>query len=92
MSSASPPPSPLPLPPSIGVGLGTRPVPPFGPQYPRASPLGVLTIALAYFSLGLAVGALMKQTPRARRWLPFLVVPGAVAAIAYVAWVVRSLR
>lgn len=52
----------------------------------------MLTVALAYFSLGVAVGALLKQAPRARPWLPVLVVPGVVAAIAYVAWVVQSLR
>ena len=89
MPSASPLPSQSPA--SI-VGVPMKPWPPFGPQYPRASPLGTLTVALAYFSLGVAVGALLKQGPRGRRWLPFLVVPGVVAAIAYVAWVVQSLR
>jgi hypothetical protein len=89
MPTASPLPSPSPV--SI-VGIALKPWPPFGPQYPRASPLGMLTVALAYFSLGVAVGALLKQSPRARPWLPFLVVPGVVAAIAYVAWVIQSLR
>jgi hypothetical protein len=93
MSSASPLPSPSPglvLPDFVGVA--GNPWPPFGPQYQRASPLGILTVALAYFALGVAVGALVKQRPRGLRWLPFLVVPGAVAALAYVGWVVRSLR
>ena len=90
MPSASPLPLPSPVP-SVGIAPNLL-WPPFGPQYPRASPLGVLTVALAYFSLGVAVGALLKQGPRGRRWLPFLVVPGVVAAIAYVAWVVQSLR
>jgi hypothetical protein len=93
MPSASPLPSPSPLPAPLSlVGPGGQTWPPFGPQYPRASPLGVLTVALAYFALGVAVGALMKQRPRSLRWLPFLVVPGAVAALVYVGWVVRSLR
>jgi hypothetical protein len=93
MPSVSPPPSPppLPLPPGL-VGPAGRPWPALGPQYERASPLGLLTVALAYFALGVAVGALVKQRPRGLRWLPFLVVPGAVAALAYVGWVIRSLR
>jgi hypothetical protein len=89
MPSASPSPTPLPM---NVVGVAGRSWPPFGPQYPRASPLGVLTVALAYFALGVAVGALLKQRPRGLRWLPFLGDPGAVAALAYVGWVVRSLR
>jgi len=61
------------------------------PMYPKAAPLGMLVVALAYFSLGVAVGGFMKQTPRARRWLPVLVVPGLLGAIVFLAWVIRSL-
>lgn len=59
--------------------------------YPKAAPLGMLVVALAYFSLGIAVGGLMKQSPRARRWLPVLIVPGLLGAIVFLAWVIRSL-
>ena len=61
-------------------------------MHPNAAPAGLLVIALAYFSLGVAVGALLKQSPRARRWLPLFVVPGVLAALGFVAWVMRSLR
>jgi hypothetical protein len=65
--------------------------PTIGPSFPKAGSIGVLVIALAYFSLGVAVGALLKQSPGGRRWLPFLVIPGVLAAIAFVAWVIRTL-
>jgi hypothetical protein len=61
-------------------------------MYPSASPLGMLTVAVAYFALGVAVGALVRTRPSGRRWLPILVVPGAVAAHAYLGWVIRSLQ
>ena len=66
--------------------------PTLGPSFPRAGAIGVLAIALAYFSLGVAVGALLKPSVGGRRWLPFLVLPGLVAGLAFVAWVVQSLR
>ena len=66
-------------------------IPTLGPSFPKAGAVGVLVIALAYFSLGVAVGALLKHTEGARRWLPWLVLPGVLAAIAFVAWVIRSL-
>lgn len=66
-----------------------RPV--LGPSFPKAGAVGVLVIALAYFSLGVAVGGFLKQSPRARRWLPVLIVPGLLAALAFAAWVIRSL-
>jgi hypothetical protein len=96
MPSVSPAPSP-PLPrallvPSVGATVGVGILrPTLGPFFPKAGPVGILVIALAYFSVGVAVGALMKHTPRARPWLPWLVVPGIVAAIAFVVWVIRSL-
>ena len=65
--------------------------PTLGPTYPKAGPLGMLVIALAYFSIGVAVGALLKQSPRGRRWLPVLVVPGVLAGLAFIVWVIRSL-
>ena len=65
--------------------------PRLGPAFPKAGPFGVLVIALAYFSLGVAVGALLKHSPSGRRWLPFLVIPGVLAAIAFVAWVSGTL-
>ncbi len=61
------------------------------PTYPKAAPLGMVVIALAYFSLGVAVGGFLKQSPRARRWLPVLIVPGLLGAIVFLAWVIRSL-
>ncbi len=51
----------------------------------------MLAVALAYFALGVAVGALVRESPQRRRWLPVLVVPGVLAAIAYLVWVLRSL-
>jgi amino acid transporter len=65
--------------------------PTFPRTYPKAAPLGMLIIALAYFSLGVAVGGLMKQSSRARRWLPVLIIPGLLGAIVFLAWVIRSL-
>lgn len=88
--SPVPPPSPVP---SVLATLDPALMwPTLGPSFPKAGPIGVMVIALAYFSLGVAVGALLKHSPRARRWLPMLVIPGVVAGIAFLAWVVRSLR
>jgi len=97
VASVSPPPLALASPPPLAA---TAPLtgppmptlwPQLGPTYPKAGLTGVLVIACAYFSLGVGVGALMRQSPRARRWLPFVVVPGVLAGIAFFAWVVRSL-
>ena len=63
---------------------------PLGPYYPKAGPLGVLAIALAYFSLGVAVGA-RSCRPARHALLPLLVVPGVLAGLAFLAWVIRSL-
>lgn len=90
MPTASPPPTPLPAvaapaaPPSLWPTLG--------PSFPNAGVAGALAIALAYFSLGVAVGALLKQSPTGRRWLPVVVVPGVLAGLGFIAWVIRSLR
>ena len=65
--------------------------PAVSPTYPKAGPLGMLAVALAYFALGVAVGAVLKQSPRGRRWLPVLVVPGVLAGVAFLLWVIRSL-
>jgi len=65
--------------------------PQLGPSYPNAGLAGVLVVALAYFSLGVGVGALMKQSPRARAWLPWVVIPGILAGVAFFALVVRTL-
>lgn len=65
--------------------------PTLGPTYPKAGPLGMLVVALAYFALGVAVGALLKQSPRGQRWLPILVVPGVLVGITFFVWVIRSL-
>ena len=72
VSPATSPPLPRASPvPSAQATLDSRILwPTLGPYYPKAGPSGVLAIALAYFSLGVAVGGLMKQSPRARRWLP----------------------
>ncbi len=66
--------------------------PKLGPSYPHAGAYGVVAIALAYFSVGVAVGALLKHSPATRRWLPWLVVPGVVAGLGFLAWAIRSLR
>lgn len=63
-----------------------------GPAFPNAGATGVLAIAFAYFSLGVAVGAFLKPSSTGRRLLPFLVTPGIVAGLAFVAWVLRTLR
>ena len=96
MPSPSPaPPTPVPGTSSVPsaqatfAGLDLTPV--LGPVFPKAGGVGVLVIALAYFSLGVAVGALLKHTERGRRWLPILVIPGVVAAVAFFVWVIRSL-
>jgi hypothetical protein len=95
MPSATPPTTPAPRvapSPSVVATLDIRILQPqLGPYFPKAGATGVLVIAVAYFSLGVAVGALLKQSPRARRWLPVLVVPGLVGALAFVGWVIRSL-
>jgi hypothetical protein len=65
--------------------------PQLGPSFPNAGAIGVVAIAVAYFSLGVAVGALMKHSPAARRWLPVIVVPGVLAGLAFLAWVVRAI-
>ena len=87
-------PSPSPATPVPTVAAVVQPAlvwPAFGPTYPKAGPVGMLVVALAYFSLGVAVGARLKQSPRGRRWLPVLVAPGVLAGIAFFAWVIRSL-
>lgn len=89
-----------PIPPPPGAALVPSPQATFvlpgnwpqpGPSYPKAGPIGLLVIALAYFSLGVGVGALTRQSPRMRRLVPFLVIPGLGLGLAFLAWVVRSL-
>lgn len=92
MPSASPLVSPSPRPTGVVTVVPPSLWPTLGPSYPNAGAAGVLAIALAYFSLGVAVGALLKQSPIGRRWLPFVVVPGILAGLGFIAWVVRSLR
>lgn len=80
--------------PGLGVATTLQPAlvwPTLGPTYPKAGPLGMLAVAVAYFSLGVAVGALLKSAPGGRRWLPVLIVPGVLAGLAFFVWVVRSL-
>lgn len=77
------------------VAMTTAPTfgwPAFGPTYPKAGPVGMLVVALTYFSLGVAVGALLKQSTRGRRWLPFVVVPGLILGLVFLLWVLRTLR
>lgn len=94
MPSPSPSPSaPLPIA-TVGNPFLVQPGwrwPTLEPGYPYAAPLGMVTVALAYFALGVAIGILVKEMPRLRRWLIVLVAPGVIAAIAYLAWVLRSL-
>jgi hypothetical protein len=82
-------PSPPPAPPTTGLVLKPFAVP--RPTYPAARPLGLITVALAYFALGVGVGLVMKRIVPQRRWLGVLVAGGAVAALGYLAWVARSL-
>ncbi len=82
-------PSPLPAPPTTGLVL--TPFAVARPTYPAARPLGLITVALAYFALGVGVGLVMKRTVPQRWWLAVLVAGGAVAALGYLAWVARSL-
>ena len=65
--------------------------PTWDPGYSFSAPLGMVAVALAYFALGVAVGVVLKDRPHVRRWLAALVLPGGVAAVAYLAWVLRSL-
>ncbi|MCC6764432.1 MAG: hypothetical protein IT293_07185 [Deltaproteobacteria bacterium] len=88
MPSAPPPPSPITAVAVPPPGLWPTP----GPSFPNAGVAGVVAIALAYFSLGVAVGGWMRQSPGGRRWLPFVVVPGVLAGLGFMAWVIRSLR
>ena len=95
MPSPSPvaPPSPRPPIPTIAVTLAPAELwPKLGPSYPKAGAWAVVAIALAYFSLGVAVGALLRQSPTTRRWLPWLVVPGVLAGFGFLAWAIGSLR
>jgi hypothetical protein len=61
------------------------------PMYPSARPLGVIAVALAWFALGVGFGLVMKRALPGRRWLALVIGPGAFAALAYLAWVARSL-
>jgi len=91
MPSASPPTPPTA--PGAAATLVGPPLSPIqGPSYPKAGPLGMLAVALAYFSLGVAVGALLKHSPRWRRALPFIVVPGVLAGLGFLLWVLKTLR
>jgi len=63
----------------------------FGPLYPRAALLGMFAVALAYFALGVGVGVLVRPSPRWRAWLPVLMLPGVLAGLAFLLWVIRSL-
>lgn len=87
---------PVPLAPATPNAVITLPPgavwPKLGPTYPKAGPLGLLAVALAYFAIGVAVGALVKQRPHGLRWLPVLVIPGVLAGLAYLVWVIRTLR
>ncbi|MCC6847840.1 MAG: hypothetical protein IT294_05015 [Deltaproteobacteria bacterium] len=99
MPSSSPPvsPAPAPAPAAAPHAVPVTLAPPglwptLGPSFPNAGAAGAIAIALAYFSLGVALGALLKQSPGGRRWLPFVVVPGLLAGLGFLAWVIRSLR
>jgi hypothetical protein len=54
--------------------------------------LGYLAVAVAYFALGVAVGALASRLRRLRTPVLFiLVVPGLLAGLAFLAWVLYTL-
>lgn len=89
---------PIPVSPASPAPSATVLMPPpclwpsLGPEFPNAGVTGILVIAVAYFSLGVAVGAMLKPSSSGRRWLPWLVAPGVVAALAFAAWVLRSFK
>ena len=59
----------------------------------RAHLVTLLVIAVAYFSLGVAVGGLVRRLRRVRTGLlVVLVVPGVVTGLGFLAWIVYSLR
>jgi hypothetical protein len=59
---------------------------------PMPSVLGYVAVAAAYFALGVAVGALVRRLRRLRTLaLSVLVVPGVLAGLGFLAWVVYSL-
>lgn len=59
---------------------------------PMPSVLGYVAVAAAYFALGVAVGALVRRLRRVRTLALFvLVVPGVLAGLGFLAWVVYSL-
>ena len=83
--------NPFPTPvPTTGL-IMMKPFAQVRPAYPKARPLGLVTVALAYFALGVSVGLVMKQRAAGRRWLRVLLVGGAAVAVGYLAWVARSL-
>ena len=91
MATAEPaPPAAAPI---AGTAVATNgSFPPPAPTYPKAGPLGMLAVALAYFAIGVAVGALLKQSARWRRVLPLIVVPGVLAGLGFLLWVLKTLR
>ena len=91
LTATSPAPLAAPVPVAFATLQPGQVWPTLGPTYPKAGPIGMLVVALAYFSLGVAVGALLKQSSQGRRWLLVLVVPGVLAAIVFLALVIRSL-
>jgi len=76
---------------------GVAPVPIIVPTFPsltQAIPslVAYLTLAVAYFALGVAVGALVRRLGRVRTAvLTVLVVPGVLAGLGLLAWIVLSL-
>lgn len=88
---------PIQLPPGVVPGVAVAPpIVPFAPFTPPASPvlsfLGLVVVALAYFAIGVAVGA---QVRRLTRWrtgvLLLLIVPGTLGGLGFLVWVVLSL-
>jgi hypothetical protein len=87
------------LPPSLlpggaGVAKGPAFIPAMpGPGVAVPSLMAYLTIAAAYFALGVAVGALVRRLRRLQTAvLAVLVVPGVLAGLGLLAWIVYSLR
>ena len=68
----------------------TRPA--HSPLVPMPGFLGYVAVAVAYFALGVAVGALARRLHRFQTPVLFLlVVPGVLAGLGFLAWVVLSL-
>jgi hypothetical protein len=83
-----------PLPPGGVTAVPPLLINPFAcPPAPCApSFLGLLAVATAYLALGVGVGLLLKPGARRRTTIALLlIVPGTLAGVGYLVWVIASL-